>query len=318
MKGIQELISHIDAKRPLVIQAHDFPDHDAVASAFALAGLLKENGIEARLCYGGEIQSNSLTEAIRLLEIPIFSCTELGLSDETQIVVVDGFIGNRNIQGMPGDVIGVIDHHKPPTEPDSPYWDIRPHYGACSTILYEYYKIAKLDLDRPTATALLMGIMMDTGFMTRGVTPADLEAFSRLFFTGDWQTGSRLLKNSLSLNDLAVFREAINQCVVAEDFCYVPIQKEATPEVMALIADFFLGLREIHFVVVVEPEREEYRISVRSEDYGRPSDVVIRKALEGIGAGGGHVHMGGGSIPRDLYPGEEGLRKRFLEAMGLQ
>ncbi len=318
MKGIQELIAHIDPDRPLVIQAHDFPDHDAVASAYALAGLLRENDIEARLCYGGEIQSDSLTEAIRLLEIPISSCTELGLSDDTQIVVVDGFIGNRNIQGMPGDVIGVIDHHKPPTEPDSPYWDIRPHYGACSTILYEYYKIAKLDMDRPTATALLMGLMMDTGFMTRGVTPVDLEAFAKLFFTGDWQTGSRLLKNSLSLNDLAVFREAINQCVVAEDFCYVPIQKETTPEVMALIADFFLGLREIHFVVVVEPEREEYRISVRSEDYGRPSDVVIRKALEGIGAGGGHVHMGGGSIPRDLYPGEEGLRKRFLEAMGLQ
>ena len=318
MKGIQELISHLDPERPVVIQAHDFPDHDAVASAVALAGLLSENGVSSRLCYGGEIQSDSLAEAIRLLEIPISSCTELGLNERAQIVVVDGFIGNRNIQGMPGEVIGVIDHHKPPTEPDCPYWDIRPHYGSCSTILYEYYKIAKVDMDRPVATALLMGLMMDTAFMTRGVTPNDLEAFSRLFFIGDWQTGSRLLKNSLSLNDLSVFREAINHCVVAEDFCYVPVQKETTPEVMALIADFFLGLREIHFVVVVEPEREEYRISVRSEDYGRPSDVVIRKALDGIGAGGGHVHMGGGSIPRDLYPGEEGLRKRFLAAMGLQ
>ncbi len=318
MNGIQELISHLDRERPLVIQAHDFPDHDAVASAYALARLLQENELDARLCYGGEIQSESLSEAIRLLEIPIYSCSELGLKDDTQIVVVDGFIGNRNIQGMPGEVVGVVDHHKPPTEPDCPYWDIRPHYGACSTILYEYYKVAKVDIDRPTATALLMGLMMDTAFMTRGVTPSDLEAFSKLFFIGDWQTGSRLLKNSLSLNDLSVFREAINQCVVAEDFCYVPIQKESTPEVMALIGDFFLGLREIHFVAVVEPEREEYRISVRSEDYGRPSDVVIRKALEGIGAGGGHVHMGGGSIPRDLYPGEEGLRKRFLEAMGLQ
>lgn len=318
MKGIQELISHLDRARPVVIQAHDFPDHDAVASAYALEGLLAENGIEAKLCYGGEIQSASLSEAIHLLEIPISSCGELGLSDESQIIVVDGFIGNRNIRGVPGKVIGVIDHHKPPTEPDSPYWDIRPHYGACSTMLYEYYKIAKLDIDRSRATALLMGLMMDTGFMTRGVTPIDLEAFSKLFFTGDWQTGSRMLKNSLSLKDLSVFREAINECVVAEDFCYVPIQKETTPEVMALIADFFLGLREIHFVVVVEPDREDYRISVRSEDYGRPSDVVIRKALEGIGAGGGHVHMGGGSIPRDLFPGEEGLRKRFMESMGLQ
>jgi nanoRNase/pAp phosphatase (c-di-AMP/oligoRNAs hydrolase) len=125
-----------------------------------------------------------------------------------------------------------------------------------------------------------------------------------------------MLKNSLSLNDLSTFREAINECVVAEDFCFVPVQKECTAEVMALIADFFLNLREIHFVVVVEPEREEYRLSVRSEDATKPSDLIIRQALDGIGAGGGHVHMGGGSIPRDLFPGEEGLRKRFLEAMG--
>jgi nanoRNase/pAp phosphatase (c-di-AMP/oligoRNAs hydrolase) len=85
---------------------------------------------------------------------------------------------------------------------------------------------------------------------------------------------------------------------------------------MALVADFFLGLREIHFAVVLEPDRDVYRLSVRSEDNARPADVVIRRALDGIGSGGGHVHMGGGSIPRDLFPGEQGLRNRFLRAMG--
>ena len=142
----------------------------------------------------------------------------------------------------------------------------------------------------------------------------DLEAFSDLFFRGDWQLGSRLLKNSLSLRDLGLFREAINACVVAGDFCYVPVTKECTQEVMALVADFFLGLQEIHFVVVVAPAREEFRLSVRSEDSSRPADVIIRRALNGIGSGGGHLHMGGGSVPLDLYPGEEGLRKLFVEA----
>jgi nanoRNase/pAp phosphatase (c-di-AMP/oligoRNAs hydrolase) len=150
--------------------------------------------------------------------------------------------------------------------------------------------------------------------MTRGVSEYDVEAFSDLFLKGDWQAGTRLLKNSLSIRDLAIFREAINSCVVAEDFCYVSLQKETTQEVMALVADFFLGLRELNFVVVVEPDREEYRMSVRSEDPERPADVVIKLALDGIGTGGGHLHMGGGSIPRDLYPGEEGLRKLFMDA----
>jgi nanoRNase/pAp phosphatase (c-di-AMP/oligoRNAs hydrolase) len=318
MKGVQELLANIDRNRDIVIQAHDFPDHDAVASAFALARLLDQNGISSILCYGGEIQSNSLVEAIRILEIPIASSSSLPIKKNAQLIIVDGFIGNRNMTGLPGEVVAVIDHHSPPTEPDCLYWDIREHYGACSTILYEYYKIAQAEMSPNVSTALLMGLMMDTAFMTRGVSRVDLEAFSTLFFQGDWATGTRLLKNSLSLRDLGVFREAINSCIVAQDFCFIPIQKESSAEVMALVADFFLGVREIHFVVVVGPDRDDYRISVRSEDFSRPSDVVIRKALDGIGAGGGHVHMGGGSMPRDLYPGEEGLRKKFLQAMGLE
>jgi len=316
MKGVQELISHLDRDREIVIQAHDFPDHDAVGAAFALSRLLGANKLDTLLCYGGNIQSNSLSEAIRQFEIPIVASSRAQIKDDAQIIMVDGFVGNKNMKGLPGEVVAVIDHHTPPSEPDCKYWDIRDHYGSCSTILYEYFKISKVEMEGNVATMLLMGLMMDTGFMTRGVEPVDLEAFSTLFFQADWQRGSRLLKNSLSLNDLSVFREAINSCIVADDFCFVPVQKECTPEVMALVADFFLGLREIHFVVVLEPERDEYRLSVRSEDHAKPADVIIRAALDGIGAGGGHVHMGGGSIPRDLFPGEEGLRKRFLNAMG--
>ncbi len=317
MKGIQELISNLDRKRQIVIQAHDFPDHDAVASAFGLAYLLELNEIRAHLSYGGEIQSQSLAEAIRFLEIPIVPGSKLMMAPDAQIIVVDGFAGNKNMVGLQGEVVAVIDHHTPPTEPNCLYWDIREHYGACSTIIYEYYKISTAEVSDSVATALLMGLMMDTAFMTRGVSQIDLEAFSTLFFRGDWQAGSRLLRNSLSLRDLGVFREAINSCIVAEDFCFLLIQKECSPEVMALVADFFLGLREVHFVAVVAPDREDYRLSVRSEDYARPSDVVIRLALEGIGAGGGHIHMGGGSIPHDLFPGEEGLRRRFMSALGM-
>lgn len=316
MNGLKELIQYIDPSRELLIQAHDFPDHDAVACAYGLGTLLSQKGISNRLCYGGSIQSNSLDQTIQLLEIPISATSDFEIADGTQLILVDGFVGNRNVTGLPVEVIGVIDHHEPPDKPATPYFDIRPEYGACSTIIFQYYRDSGVGLTRSVATMLLMGLMMDTAFMTRGVAPVDLEAFSNLFFQGDWETGSRLLKNSLSLADLSVFREAINACIVADDFCFVPIQKEATPEVMALVADFFLGLREIHFVVVLEPDRDVYRLSVRSEDNARPADVVIRRALTGIGSGGGHVHMGGGVIPLDLFPGEQGLRNRFLRAMG--
>ena len=314
MSPFDRLLNTLDCDRQVVIQAHDFPDHDAVGAAYALFWLLGVRGINAVLSYGGSIQSNSLAEEIELLEIPIKSAFEAGIREDAQIIVVDGFVGNSNIAGLPGEVIGVIDHHVPPIPPPTPFHDIREDMGSCSTIVYQYVRDSQIEIDRSVATALLVGLMMDTGFMTRGVSKYDIEAFSELFFRGDWQTGTRLLKNSLSIRDLGLFREAINGCVVAEDFCYVPLTKQCTQEVMALVADFFLGLRELNFVVVVEPDREEYRMSVRSEDPERPADVIIKLALEGIGTGGGHIHMGGGSIPRDLFPGEEGLRKLFMDA----
>jgi nanoRNase/pAp phosphatase (c-di-AMP/oligoRNAs hydrolase) len=315
VNGITRLVEHIDPKRPVVVQAHDFPDHDAVGTAFALTRLLVRHDLNVALGYGGVIQSESLRDAIGALEIDIRPVRELELTEDSQLIVVDGFSGNSNMTGTDGTVIAVIDHHPPPWAPECPYADIR-GYGACSTILYEYYQDAGEPMEPAVATALLMGLMMDTAFMTRGVAEVDLDAFNVLFRYGDWQLSARLLKNSLSLSDLAAFRQAIDACVIARMFSFIALQGEYTPEVMALIADFFLNLREVHFVVVVSGERDEHRLSVRSEDNAYPCDVVIHHALNGIGSGGGHMHMGGGSIPRDLYPGDEGLRKRFISALG--
>lgn len=317
-KKLDLLCEVLDLTKPILIQVHDFPDHDAVAAGFALQQLFKHRGITSQLCYSGNIQSASLEEAIKLLHIDLFDSADLVVSPQSQIILVDGFIGNKNVTELSGSVVGLIDHHIPPEKPDVAFADIRPNYGSCATILFEYFTESNIEIDRTTATALLMGLMMDTAFMTRGVTHNDMNAFSHLFFAGDWELGSRTLRNSLSLIDLGVFREAINSCVVAGDFAFIAVEKECSPEVSALIADFFLGLREIHFVVVLVPDRDSYRISVRSEDTAKPSDSIIRKSLRGIGYGGGHVHMGGGTIPRDLFPGTAGLRNRFLVAMGME
>jgi nanoRNase/pAp phosphatase (c-di-AMP/oligoRNAs hydrolase) len=318
MERIQKLLEAVDRNKPLIIQAHDYPDHDAVASAYALGELFNHLGIQTKLCYSGSIQSESLKAAIDLVHIPIGSCSGLDINKNSQIIVVDGFAGNTNVTITEGSIIGVVDHHHPPSKPDLPYIDVREHIGSCSAMIYGYYRDLGVPIKKETATSLLMGIMMDTAFMTRGVAREDMDAFSGVYFLGDWELGSRILKNSLSLNDLPVFKEAIETHLVDNYFCFAVVRKECTPEVLALLGDFFLGIREIHFVVVVVFDRDEYRISVRSEDVSRPADEVIRKAISGIGTGGGHLYMGGGSIPHDLFPGEQGLRKRFLNALEIK
>ena len=316
MKQFNRLLGCLDNTRRVIIQVHDYPDHDAVASGFALSRLLEYRGYTALLCYTGSLASNSLSMAIKFLDIPLHQSDQLQIKNTDQLIIVDGFAGNGNVSDTMGQLVGLIDHHSPPEKPNALFCDIREQIGACSTMVYYYYQEEGIEPEKNVSTALLMGLMMDTACMTRGVTPEDMGAFSELFFMGDWQAGIRLLKNSLSLRDLQVFREAINSCEVADGFAFVPVQKECSPEVAAITADFFLDIQEITFVVVLVPDRDEYRISVRSENPSCPTDVIIHEALRGVGYGGGHVYMGGGTIPRDLFPGQKTLRNRFLAAMG--
>ena len=60
----KELIQLLKGKNAY-IQTHDFPDPDALATAFALQEYLKYYGIEATICYEGKLERAS---AIRMLD----------------------------------------------------------------------------------------------------------------------------------------------------------------------------------------------------------------------------------------------------------
>jgi len=320
-KKIEELIAIIDREKRLFIQTHNYPDHDAVAAAYGLHYILKQRGIISVPCYSGEIQSVSLNDVIERLKIPIEHFASYRMHEGDQIILVDGFMGNRNMETLPGEEIAVIDHHIPPEEPRCRFSDIRVGYGACSTIIYEYAKHAGVELNTYVATALLTGIMMDTAFLSRGVSENDLEAFTCLYKLGDWSIGSYMLKNSLSTSDIEVYREAFSSFRVMDDICFVFLKRQISSELMGILADDFLRMREIHVTIVCAESENGYKISVRSEDDNRPAGPVVKKALEGIGSGGGHMHMGGGSIETSgrsepIRPVNE-IIPRFLNALAI-
>ncbi|MFP4475944.1 MAG: hypothetical protein ACLFOY_10340 [Desulfatibacillaceae bacterium] len=67
--GFDELLALVGDRDFVFIQTHDFPDHDAVASAFALARLFEAHGATARMVYEKEVQRESLVRCIRDLAI---------------------------------------------------------------------------------------------------------------------------------------------------------------------------------------------------------------------------------------------------------
>ena len=55
MQKIKKLIKALKDKKRIFIQTHNYPDHDAVASAFALHYLLKSFKIESNIIFHGDI-----------------------------------------------------------------------------------------------------------------------------------------------------------------------------------------------------------------------------------------------------------------------
>jgi len=112
MHLLEQIRDYLEPGEVLFIQTHNFPDHDAVASAYGLQYLFSTLGVSCELIYEGEIQRNSLKEMIRKLNIPISHNTSHNLNADHKILIIDGCKGNKNVTDLIGDEIAVIDHHQ--------------------------------------------------------------------------------------------------------------------------------------------------------------------------------------------------------------
>lgn len=301
----------------VLVQPHDDPDHDAAASAFGLARLLSRLGFLPRIQHRGRVRSHSLLAMVADLGVPL-ERVRGDYSEEladAPCVILDASPTHSNAKPLSRNLVGVIDHHPNPGPLDCPFIDVRTSYGACASIVSDYWRDSGLEPDRNTATALLMGIQMDTDFLARRVSPADLDAHHRLFFKADWEFSTRVVKASLSITDLPAFRYAAANARIENGLFFAVLPMDCTQELISILADFFLRLKEITMTVIVESGGGKRHVSVRSKSPDLSAAFVVRLALSGIGPGGGHDHMAGGVIEAELDPGEEGLFERFRMAI---
>jgi nanoRNase/pAp phosphatase (c-di-AMP/oligoRNAs hydrolase) len=302
----------------VVIQTHDFPDHDAAAAAMGLGKLLDLHGYASRLFYRGEIRSHSLLSMLTELDIPLTAFTDTAMEKylDAPCIIVDGNPANTNARQVTKLLLGVVDHHPNSAPPSCPFADIRIANGSCSSIIADYWEEAGMTPDKNTATALLIGIETDTDFLSRRVSPLDLKGLCRLFFLGDWQFSAGIIKTALSQRDLPSFQQAISNARIRENFFFTVITVDTSQEVLSILADLFLRLREISVSVIVENEGTARHVSARSRDPAVSAARLIRLALQGIGEGGGHDHMAGGLLYTSKNgAGTEELFQRFVNAL---
>jgi len=284
-------------KEPFVfIQTHNFPDHDAVASAFALQCLFAHFGITGRIVYDGDIQRDSLLQMTEELGIDIRHWSAHEMTPSHRIVIVDGCKWNKNVTDLPGYEIAVIDHHLVEHPEDVPYADIRSGYGACSSILYSYFVEHNVEIPRNAATAMMIGINMDTALLTRGVSKDDIEAYANLYGISDIRLQNSILRNFIQTKDLSFYRHVIDNVKIGGGIAWCYFMDGCNQNLLAILGDFLLALEEVEFVVLCAKNGDNVNFSIRNEKKEWNAALVIQEALKGMGFGGGHQDMAGGMV----------------------
>ncbi|MBQ8190069.1 MAG: DHH family phosphoesterase [Lachnospiraceae bacterium] len=281
------------------IQTHNFPDADALGSAYGLARLLEHYDISSTLCYDGKIDTLSTKRILEEFKIEIHPKEHLRqMTEESKIILVDSQKNAGNVTDLIGREIACIDHHPTITEINYQYKDVR-IVGACSTIIAQYYKDLAITPDNRTATALLYGIKMDTNHFTRGVTNFDIDMYAYLNPFIDDASLRRISGNTMEFSDLSAFGAVFNTIRVFDNVGIAYIPFSCPDAVIAMVSDFILSLNEVDFTVVYAKRDTDWKFSVRSEIDEMDAGEIIHEALLGIGNGGGHACMAGGLIPME-------------------
>ena len=302
---IRELIDLLkQAPDEVFLQPHNVPDPDAIAASFGLQVLLKNFGIETVIVYEQELAKANSLRMLDIFGIEMKRPADVEtLGAEDWAVLVDVQKENANLTDLITDEVACVDHHTKNGFDDYRFKDIRPEYGACSTIVESYWN--EVDLTPPTAvaTALIYGIRSDTDGLSRGVSIEDIEAYFRLYADADMSRIAELDANSIKLSVLKNYSKAFDTVEVYGKTGFLSLESN-DDSLLGSASDIFLSVENVDIVVAYAIRDNGLKYSVRSIDETVQADHLVRHIVAGLGVGGGHRTMAGGFIPADRFPAD--------------
>lgn len=321
---IEEILEKHRGEKHLVV-LHDYPDPDAISSAFAHRLISAGYNIEVDILYSGKISHGQNVALVKLLGIDLIPYkNSLDLKQYQGAVFIDhqgmnanGIIKALETAGVP--VLIVVDHHEPQEGVKAAFIDIQ-KTGSTATIYARYLKHGALKLQKgqkehvAMATALIHGILTDTG----GFIRADQEDFLSAAFLsqfGDPNLLEQIMDQARSKQVMDVIRRALENRTVIENHSIAGIgylrseDRDAIPQA----ADFLVNEENVHTAIVYGIVRDDNQAEVLTGSL-RTSKLIFDpdefiKNVFGVSADGryygGGKHMAGGfSIPIEFLAGE--------------
>lgn len=315
------LEQHRGEKQIVVIQ--DFPDPDALSSAWAYQLIAANYDISCDIVYGGTLSHQENITLVRLTALPAKryitpASLEQDLAAYQGCVLVDSQGTNSQLYsvvkkaGIP--LIVAVDHHSRQGELDAEFIDLRPQTRATATILTQYIQSGMLEFDSSNenhikcATALMHGLRSDTNRLMQA-KEEDFIAAAYLSRFYDSQLLNAVLQSARSRRVMNVIERALSNRNIKKNFSISGVgylrydDRDAIPQA----ADFLVTEEDIHTAVVYgivhnEDDEKELLIgSLRTTKLTLDPDEFIKETLgkdaQGRYFGGGRYMAGGFEIP---------------------
>lgn len=311
---IQEEISKAN---DILVIAHQNPDGDAVGSIIGMGHYLRQQHKThvlfcltevpdyLRFIKGADTIQHGV-DILRQKEYDLVILLDSG--DLAYAGVAEHF---RTLKGLP--IVINIDHH--PTNQRYGHVNlVDPTASSTAEIMYHFLDYHRIPLDKETATALLTGIMTDTGsFTNMATTPSSMEVSSRLMARGARvkDINANTMRNK-SLNQLQLWGRALSRLklntdtgivttvLTQRDFQELKMDEDSSEG----ISNFLNSVGEAKAVIVL---REKSDGTIKASLRTTHPDVDVSKLAKYFG-GGGHKKAAGFTIKGKLTETDEGWR----------
>jgi len=326
---LRQLLERHRGDRQLIV-LQDFPDPDALSSAWTYKLIAQKFEIQCDIVYAGTLSHQENIALVKLTSLPVQRWALPSLKGRDLSLYQGGCVLIDN-QGTTSQLMPalqeagvatsiVIDHHSAQGELKAEFIDIRPYTRATATILTQYLQAGLLKLDTNSnehvkcATALMHGLRSDTGAL-RQAQEEDFLAAAYLSRFYDAQLLNAVLLSSRSKQVMDVIERSLKNRIVQNNFSIAGVgylrydDRDAIPQA----ADFLVTEENVHTAVVygiVHDEDEDIELvigSLRTNKITLDPDEFLKEAFgqdpHGRFFGGGRSQAGGFEIPLGFLSG---------------
>lgn len=317
----QTLERHRGERHLVIIQ--DFPDPDALGSAWTYWLIARNYEIECEIVYAGILSHQENIALVKLTGLPAKRLV-VGELEAKDLSIYQGcvLIDNQGTtsQLMPYvrraeiPILIVIDHHSPQGNLEAEFTDLRTEMRSTATMLTQYLQAGLLELNPNVskhvmcATALMHGLRSDTNRLMQA-REDDFLAAAYLSRYYDSQLLNSVLQSARSKRVMDVIERSLRNRIVQNSFTLAGVgylrydDRDAIPQA----ADFLITEENVHTAIVygiVHDEEKELELaigSLRTTKITLDPDEFIKEAFgkdsEGRYFGGGRYMAGGFEVP---------------------